>query len=154
MIVSEGLFSMDGDGPDLARLVEIKQRHGCFLMVDDAHGLGPLGENGRGIFEHQRVDPAGVDLWLGTMSKTLVSCGGYVAANGVIVDILKHHAPGFVYSVGMPAGQAVAATSALTIMRREPQRVARLAARSQRFLNAAKAAALDVARLGATASCP
>ncbi|WP_246161845.1 aminotransferase class I/II-fold pyridoxal phosphate-dependent enzyme [Segnochrobactrum spirostomi] len=144
MIVSEGLFSMDGDGPDLARLIEIKQRHGCFLMMDDAHGLGPLGENGRGIFEHQRVDPAGVDLWLGTMSKTLVSCGGYVAANAVIVDILKHHAPGFVYSVGMPAGQAVAATSALTIMRREPQRVARLASRSQRFLKAAKTAALDV----------
>ncbi|KAE9421951.1 hypothetical protein Angca_008702, partial [Angiostrongylus cantonensis] len=145
MIVSEGLFSMDGDGPDLARLVDIKQRHGAVLMIDDAHGLGPLGKTGKGIFEHQGVNPGDVDLWLGTMSKTLVSCGGYVAANSVIVDLLKHQAPGFVYSVGMPAGQAVASTKALEIMAREPERVTRLTAQSQRFLNGAKAAGLNIA---------
>ncbi len=87
MIVSEGLFSMDGDGPDLQRLIAIKERFSAWLMMDDAHGLGVLGARGRGIFEHQGVPPGGVDLWLGTLSKSLVSCGGYVAGNAVAIDI-------------------------------------------------------------------
>lgn len=144
LIVSEGLFSMDGDGPDLARLVEIKQNFSAILMIDDAHGLGVLGKTGKGIFEQQGVDPVDVDLWLGTMSKTLVSCGGYVAGSHIAVDLLKHHAPGFVYSVGMPAGAAVASTKALEIMNREPERVARLQSNSKRFFEQAKAAGLDI----------
>ena len=146
LIVSEGLFSMDGDGPDLARLIDIKTRHGAVLMIDDAHGLGVLGAHGRGLFELQGVDPSGVDLWLGTLSKTLVSCGGYVAGSALTVDLLKHHAPGFVYSVGMPASAAVAATIALDLMQREPERVERLQANSRHFLATAKAAGLDVAQ--------
>ena len=145
MIVTEGLFSMDGDGPDLVRLIEIKQRHGAILMVDDAHGLGVLGRMGRGLFEHQGVNPADVDLWAGTLSKALVSCGGYVAGSGVVVDLLKHHAPGFVYSVGLPAGVAVAATTALQIMLREPERVAQLQARSRAFHEKARAMGVNVA---------
>jgi 8-amino-7-oxononanoate synthase len=145
MIITEGLFSMDGDGPDLARLIEMKHRFGAVLMVDDAHGLGVLGATGKGIFEHQGINPTDVDLWLGTLSKTLVSCGGYVAGNTVAVDLLKHQAPGFVYSVGMPAGAAVASTKALEIMQREPDRVQRLQARSRRYFDRAKAAGLNVA---------
>jgi 8-amino-7-oxononanoate synthase len=145
MIITEGLFSMDGDGPDLARLVDIKQRYGAVLMVDDAHGIGVLGATGKGVFEHQNVDPTEIDLWLGTLSKSLVSCGGYVAGNTVAIDLLKHQAPGFVYSVGMPAGAAVASTKALEIMLREPERVQRLQAQSRRFLERAKAKGLNVA---------
>jgi len=145
MIVTEGLFSMDGDGPELTRLIEIKQRHGAILMVDDAHGLGVLGRTGRGLFEHQGVDPAHVDLWVGTLSKALVSCGGYVAGSALVVDLLKHHAPGFVYSVGLPAGVAVAATTALQIMAREPERVALLQARSARFYEKARSMGVNVA---------
>ncbi len=144
MIVCEGLFSMDGDGPDLHQAVAIKKRHNAILMVDDAHGLGVLGRTGRGIFEHQGVDPAEVDLWVGTMSKALVSCGGYVAGSSVVIDLLKHHAPGFVYSVGIPAGWAVAATKAIEIMFREPERVALLQARSRRFHARAKSLGLDM----------
>ncbi len=143
LIVSEGLFSMDGDGPDLERLVAIKRDFSAWLMIDDAHGLGVLGCSGRGIFEHQSVAPQGVDLWLGTLSKSLVSCGGYVAGCSAVVDLLKHQAPGFVYSVGMPATNAVAATVALDLMMREPERVARLQKRSQRFRERARAAGLD-----------
>lgn len=143
LIVSEGLFSMDGDGPDLARLIEIKTNYSAWLMIDDAHGLGVLGTSGRGIFEHQYVAPQGVDLWLGTLSKSLVSCGGYVAGCAAVVDLLKHQAPGFVYSVGMPATNAVAATVALDLMVREPQRVVSLQRQSQRFLERARAAGLD-----------
>ncbi|MDS4016558.1 MAG: aminotransferase class I/II-fold pyridoxal phosphate-dependent enzyme [Candidatus Accumulibacter sp.] len=146
MIVSEGLFSMDGDGPDLARLVEIKEKYGAWLMMDDAHALGVLGKTGRGIFEAQGVDPRRVDMWLGTLSKSLVSCGGYVAGSSTLVDILKHQAPGFVYSVGMPAGNAAAAAKALEMMQREPERVERLQSNSRAFREQARAAGLDVAQ--------
>ena len=145
LIVSEGLFSMDGDGPDLARLVALKNEYSAMLMIDDAHGLGVLGATGRGLHEHQSVSPVGVDLWLGTLSKALVSCGGYVAGSTVAVDILKHLAPGFVYSVGMPASAAVASTVALDLMRREPWRVEKLQENSRYFHARARAAGLDVA---------
>lgn len=143
LIISEGLFSMDGDGPDLARLIALKNAYACWLMIDDAHGLGVLGASGRGIFEHQSLPPQDVDLWLGTLSKSLVSCGGYVAGCAAVIDLLKHHAPGFVYSVGMPATNAVSATVALELMLREPQRVAALQRQSQRFLEGARNAGLD-----------
>jgi len=144
LIVSEGLYSMDGDGPDLARLVDIKEQHDCWLMVDDAHALGILGKTGRGIFEMADVDPSRVDIWLGTMSKTLVSCGGYIAGNRVLIDYLKLTAPGMVYSVGLPAPASIAALTAIRIMLREPERVARLQANGQRFLRKAREAKLDV----------
>lgn len=144
LIVSEGLFSMDGDGPDLERLLAIKERFAAWLMIDDAHGLGILGETGRGIFEHQHLDPARVDFWLGTLSKSLVSCGGYIASSAMAVELLKSFAPGFVYSVGMPATNAAAAKTALDLMNREPERVARLQQQSRRFHKTAKRAGLDV----------
>jgi 8-amino-7-oxononanoate synthase len=144
LIVSEGLYSMDGDAPDLTRLISIKDQHACWLMVDDAHALGVLGAKGRGIFEMQGVDPGRVDIWLGTLSKTLVSCGGYVAGNRALIDYLKLTAPGMVYSVGLSPQSAVAALTALRLMLREPERVSRLQARGQRFLAAAREAGLDV----------
>jgi 8-amino-7-oxononanoate synthase len=144
LIVSEGLYSMDGDGPDLAQLVAIKDEHACWLMVDDAHALGILGATGRGIFEMQGVDPGRVDIWLGTLSKTLVSCGGYVAGSRALIDFLKLTAPGMVYSVGLSAPAAIAALTAIHLMQREPERVGRLQANGNRFLDAARAAGLDV----------
>lgn len=144
LIVTEGLFSMDGDEPDLRGLVAIKEEYSAILMVDDAHGLGVLGARGLGVFEAQQVDPGAVDLWLGTLSKALVSCGGYVAGSRAAIDLLKHHAPGLVYSVGMPAPAAAAAKTALGIMLREPDRVARLQENARLFHVRAKAAGLDL----------
>ncbi|GGF80244.1 8-amino-7-oxononanoate synthase [Azorhizobium oxalatiphilum] len=144
LIVTEGLFSMDGDGPDLARLIEIKTRWGAWLMVDEAHSLGVLGATGRGIFELQGVDPSGVDIWMGTLSKTLVGCGGYIAGSADLVTFLKFHAPGMVYSVGLPATLTIGSLTALRIMQREPERVAQLKANGHRFLEKARAAGLDV----------
>ena len=144
LIVSEGLFSMDGDGPDLFRLVEIKERFQAWLMMDEAHSLGVIGETGRGIAEHSGIDPQGVDIWFGTLSKALVGCGGYVCGSQVLIDILKARAPGLVYSVGMPAPVAAASLKALEIMRREPERVAMLQAKGAHFLAGARARGLDV----------
>jgi 7-keto-8-aminopelargonate synthetase-like enzyme len=92
LIVTEGLFSMDGDGPDLARLIEVKSQHSAWLMVDEAHSLGVLGKTGRGLFEHAGVNPSEVDIWMGTLSKTLVSCGGYIAGPRALIDFLKYRA--------------------------------------------------------------
>lgn len=144
LVVTEGLFSMDGDGPDLARLVEIKDRWGAWLMVDEAHSLGVLGTRGFGIAEHAGVDPRRVDVWMGTLSKTLVGCGGYVAGSEALIDILKYQAPGMVYSVGQPVPLTIASLTALELMRREPERVARLQENGRRFVDRARAAGLDV----------
>jgi 8-amino-7-oxononanoate synthase len=144
LIVCEGLYSMDGDGPDLARLADIKEQFGCWLMMDDAHALGILGKTGRGIFEMANVDPKRVDIWLGTLSKSLVSCGGYVAGSRSLIDYLKLSAPGMVYSVGLPAPSTIAALTAIKLMQREPERVARLQANGQLFLRRAREAGLDV----------
>jgi 8-amino-7-oxononanoate synthase len=143
LVVIEGLYSMDGDFPDLERFVEIRRRHGVFLMVDEAHSLGVLGATGRGIREHAGVAPQDVDLWMGTMSKTLAGCGGFIAGCQPLVDMLRHLAPGFLYSVGLAPTLAAASLTALERLRAEPQRVASLKARGHQFLEEARAAGLD-----------
>ena len=143
LVIVEGHYSMDGDIPDLARLIPIVRRHRASLMVDEAHSLGVLGARGHGIAEHAGIDPSEVDVWMGTMSKTLAGCGGYVAAKQELIDFLKFTAPGFVYSVGMPPPMAAASLEALRIMRAEPGRVAKLNANGARFQARAKAAGLD-----------
>jgi 8-amino-7-oxononanoate synthase len=143
LIVLEGHYSMDGDVPDLARFVEVARRHGAWLMVDEAHALGVLGGTGRGVFEHAGVDPAGVDIWMGTLSKTLSACGGYIAGRRALVDYLRHSAPGFVYSVGLSPPLAAAALESLAILRAEPERVARLQANAALFRRLARERGLD-----------
>ena len=143
LIVVEGLYSMDGDFPDLAALVALKEKWGCLLMVDDAHGLGVLGQHGYGIREHFGLKGSDVDIWTGTLSKTLASAGGYIAGSNALIDNLKFFSPGFLYSVGLPPPNAAAAYAALEIMQEEPQRVARLQAISQYFLERAQDAEMD-----------
>lgn len=143
LIVVEGLYSMDGDMPDLARFVEVKRAHDAWLMVDEAHALGVLGATGRGIAEQQGVDPGAVEIWMGTLSKTLSSCGGYIAGSAALTDYLKATAPGFVYSVGLAAPLAASALASLEVMQEEPERVTKLQANGARLLAAAKAAGLD-----------
>ncbi len=144
LIVAEGLYSMDGDVCDLPALIEIKDRREAWLMIDDAHGLGVLGPSGQGVFEHFGIDPRRVDIWMGTLSKTLAACGGFIAGPETLVDYLKRAAGGFVYSVAMPPAIAAAALAALTLLASEPQRVARLKRNARRFHEAARAAGLDV----------
>jgi 8-amino-7-oxononanoate synthase len=143
LIVVEGLYSMDGDVPDLPRFVEIKRRHRAFLMVDEAHSLGVLGRKGLGVQEHFDLDGGDVDIWMGTLSKTLASCGGYIAGEDALVEHLKCAAPGFVYSVGMPPPAAAAALAALRVLQAEPQRAQVLQARGRQFLEAARELGVD-----------
>lgn len=143
LIVVEGLYSMDGDYPDLPRLIEIKDRFHAWLMIDEAHALGVMGRRGYGIFEHFGADPRAVDIWMGTVSKTLAGCGGYIAGSATMVDYLRCMAGAFVYSVGMPPAIAAAVEKSLEIMHREPQRVARLQANGAYFRKYAREKGLD-----------
>jgi 8-amino-7-oxononanoate synthase len=154
LIVVEGLYSMDGDYPDLRRLIEIKTRYQAWLMVDEAHALGVLGPRGYGSFEHCGVDPRQVDIWMGTLSKTLAGCGGYIAGSAELVDYLKSLLGVFVYSVGMPPLIAAAAHAALEILHREPQRVLQLQANAARFKELAQERGLDTGTGAGTAVCP
>lgn len=143
LLVIEGHYSMDGDVPPLRRFVDVKDRHDAFLMVDEAHSLGVLGHRGHGLAEHHGVDPRSVDIWMGTLSKSLAGCGGFIAGPAALVDYLKLSAPGFVYSVGLAPPLAAASLAALEVMESEPERVASLRDRGSRFLQAARDARLD-----------
>ncbi|STY31283.1 aminotransferase [Legionella wadsworthii] len=126
LVIIEGIYSMDGDIPDLPELIQIKKKHNAWLMVDEAHSIGVLGEKGGGIREHFHINPNDVDIWMGTLSKAFSSCGGYIAGSAELIEYLKYTCPGFVYSVGMAPPLAGAALAAIRLLKQEPERVRRL----------------------------
>lgn len=154
LVAVEGLYSMDGDSPPLGRLVRLKNRYDAWLLVDEAHALGVVGATGRGLAERDGVDPNAVEIWMGTLSKTLSSCGGFIAGSSALVEYLKATAPGFVFSVGMPPSVAAAALEALAVLEAEPERVTALAANGTRFLAAANAAGLNTGTSAGLAVTP
>ena len=154
LIVIEGIYSMDGDFSELPKFVALAKRHHALLMVDEAHSIGVMGPRGRGIGEHFGVNPADVDLWMGTLSKALGSCGGYIAGSKTLVRWLKYTVPGFVYSVGLPPAAAGAALGALRLLQRQPERVAKLHANARLFLQLAREAGLDTGSSGGSAIVP
>ncbi len=154
LIVIEGIYSMDGDFTNLPKFIGVAKRHKALLMVDEAHSIGVMGPRGRGIGEHFGVNPADVDLWMGTLSKALGSCGGYIAGSHTLVRWLKYTVPGFVYSVGLPPAAAGAALGALELLEREPQRVEKLHANARLFLQLAREAGLDTGPSGGSAIVP
>lgn len=143
LVLIEGLYSMDGDVPDLARFIDVKRRYGAWLMIDEAHSIGVLGATGRGIAEHAGVDPREVDIWMGTLSKTLSSCGGYIAGSRDLINVLKYQSPGFVYSVGLPAASTAAALKSLELLETSGDRVARLQENGRFFLAECQSLGLD-----------
>ena len=143
LIIVEGVYSMDGDLCDLPAVVQLKKRSKSFLMVDEAHSFGVVGKNGYGVAEHFGIDGREVDIWMGTLSKSLSSCGGYIAGSSTLVQLLKYTAPGFVYSAGLSPANTMAAIAALELMEREPEHVLRVQANSRRFYELCKAAGLD-----------
>jgi len=143
LICVEGLYSMDGDVPDLARLIALKNQYNAWLMIDEAHSLGVLGDTGRGLAESQGIEPRTVEIWMGTLSKTLSASGGYIAGSGALIDYLKARAPGFVFSVGLAAPLAAAAEASVRLMLREPGRVQRLRANGLLLRDALRKAGLN-----------
>ncbi len=143
LIVIEGVYSQDGDIPDLPTFIAVKQKHQALMMIDEAHSVGVLGETGGGIGEHFGVDRADVELWSGTISKALAGCGGYVAGSRELIEYLKYTTPGFIFSAGMPPAVAAASLAAIRTMRGEPEHLKRLHEAASLFLTLAREAGLD-----------
>jgi 8-amino-7-oxononanoate synthase len=122
--------------------------------VDEAHSLGVLGKTGRGICEHFGVDPRQVDLLMGTLSKSLGSCGGYLVGSQPLIDYLRYTLPGFVYSVGLSPPLAASARAALQLLKQEPQRVEKLRQLSRQFWEACKRQGLPLGTSQATPVVP
>jgi 8-amino-7-oxononanoate synthase len=155
LICTEGLFSMDGDICNLPGLIELKIRFRCNLIVDEAHSMGVLGPSGRGIAHHYPgINPQDVDLWMGTLSKSFASCGGYIAGSRQLVHYLKYTAPGFLYSVGMPAPNAAAALKSLELMQRHPEIVEQLRRRAKLFLALARSKGINTGLSAGAAVIP
>ena len=131
-MVVDGVFSMEGDIADLPGLADVCSRYGAGIMVDDAHGIGVLGENGRGTGEHFGMEDE-VDLVMGTYSKSLATIGGCLAADEDVIDYLKHHARSLMFSASLPPAPVAAALTALEIVESEPERRERLW-RNSRYL--------------------
>ncbi len=146
LVVIEGVYSMDGDFPDLAEFVRVKNRHKVFLMVDEAHSIGTMGRSGHGMSEYAGVDPRQVDIWMGTLSKSFGSCGGYIAGDAALVEYLKYTAPGFVYSVGLSPPNAAAALASIQLLEQEPWRPQRCIQRAQLFVKLARERGLNTGR--------
>jgi 8-amino-7-oxononanoate synthase len=121
LIVVDGVFSMEGDLADLPEIVRLKNKYDSRLFVDDAHGIGVFGENGRGTSEHFGLEHE-VDLVMGTFSKSLATVGGFIAGSLDVVDYIRHHARSGIFSAAMPPSAAAAALKALDIIESEPDR--------------------------------
>ncbi len=146
LVFIEGIYSMDGDIPDLASFVEVKKRHRAMLMVDECLSIGVLGKTGRGLAEFSSVDPSNVEIWMGGLSKAFASCGGYIAGSSSLVEYLRYTAPGFIYTTGMSPANAAAALAAIQVLCAEPERLDLLRKRTNLFLHLARASGLDTGR--------
>ena len=121
LIVTDGVFSMDGDVAPLAELCDLKEEHDAMLMVDDAHGTGVLGKTGRGTGEYLDC-PERIDLHMGTLGKALGCAGAYLAAERVVIDLLINRSRSFIFSTSLPAGVAAAAMAAFDLVDSEEGR--------------------------------
>jgi glycine C-acetyltransferase len=135
LIISEGVFSMDGDVCCLPELVAIKKEFGCFLMMDDAHAVGVLGATGRGCDEHFGIDTSEIDIWTGSLAKSIPSNGGFVACSQEVAIFMQHAASPYIFSAATGPASVAAAIAGFAILKQEPERVDRLRANGD-FLRA------------------
>ena len=125
LIVVDGVFSMEGDIADLPGIAALKEKHNCAIMVDEAHGLGVLGNNGRGTCSHFGLTDQ-VDIIMGTFSKSLASIGGFAAGDKEVINWIRHHSRAYIFSANNTPGATAAARQALHIMKEEPERIEKL----------------------------
>ena len=145
LIVTDGLFSMDGDLAPLPELLDLARRHGARLMVDEAHATGAVGPDGRGSISAAGLSGE-VDVVVGTLGKALGSYGAYVCAAADLVDLLVNSARSFIFSTALPPSAAAAAAAALGVIEAEPELVERLRANAATLRTALSAEGLDVGR--------
>ncbi len=125
LIVVDGVFSMEGDLADLPAIVKLARKYGARVMVDDSHGVGTMGEHGRGVAEYFGLEKE-VDVLMGTFSKSFASLGGFMATTHQVAEYVRHVSRPFIFSASMPPGNVAAALEALHILKAEPERVKRV----------------------------
>ena len=126
LIISDGVFSMDGDICRLPEIVALKNEYDCYLLMDESHATGVLGKHGRGTDEHFGIPTSEIDIWTGSLAKAIPSGGGFVAGSQELMIYLQHASAPFIFSGAMPAPSAAAVREALRIAMAEPERVARI----------------------------
>ena len=144
LLVLDGVYSMDGDVPQLPAMIALAREHGALVMLDDAHGFGTLGPNGRGAGELLGVH-ANVDVYVGTLGKALGSFGAFVAGSARLRELLINASRTFIFTCALSAPQVAAARAALTVMQREPERRQALQANADRLRSRLQAAGIDTA---------
>lgn len=154
LIVIEGVYSMDGDIPDLPKFIEIRNTFKCILMIDEAHSLGVIGKTGRGIGEYFNVPAQDVDIWAGTLSKSFASCGGYCSGKKELIEFLRNQCAGFIFSAGITPANTAASICALRKMKSEQWRFEQLRENSEYFLKTAKEYGFDTLTSKDTAIVP
>jgi 8-amino-7-oxononanoate synthase len=142
LVISDAVFSMDGDIIDLPGMVALCKKNNAWLMMDEAHSVGVLGKTGRGIEEHFGMEGS-VDIKMGTLSKTIPSVGGYVAAQKEIITYLRHASRAYIFSAALPPAQAAAANEAFKVILDEPWRIEKLQANTDLFINGLKSSGFD-----------
>ncbi|MGA2212120.1 MAG: glycine C-acetyltransferase [Bryobacteraceae bacterium] len=142
LLITDGVFSMDGDIGPLPGLVEIAERHGAIMMIDDAHSSGVLGRNGRGTVDHFGLHGR-VDVQVGTLSKAIGVLGGYVCGSRDLIEFLYHRARPFLFSTSHPPAVAAACLAAFDILEREPERIEKLWENTRYFKNRLKSYGFD-----------
>ncbi|MBT8130474.1 MAG: 8-amino-7-oxononanoate synthase [Gammaproteobacteria bacterium] len=135
LVLSDGVFSMDGDIADVAALADTCKKHDAWLMIDDAHGFGVLGDNGRGTLEHGRVSTAAVPVYMATLGKALGTAGAFIAGSDELVETLIQKARTYIYTTATPAAIAEATRASLKIIRSQPQLRERLQQNIRYFRN-------------------
>ena len=125
VLITDGVFSMDGDIGVLPALCDLAEEFGCIMMVDDAHASGVFGKNGRGTIDHFNLHGR-VDIQVGTLSKAMGALGGYVAGSAALIDFLHHRARPFLFSTSHPPAVAAACLAALDVLEQEPEIIDRL----------------------------
>ncbi len=142
LLISDGVFSMDGDIGPLPGLAEEAERHGAIMMVDDAHSSGVLGRNGRGTIDHFRLHGR-VQVQVGTLSKAIGVLGGYVCGSRDLIEFLYHRARPFLFSTSHPPAVAAACLAAFDILEEEPERIERLWANTRHFKDGLRSAGFN-----------
>lgn len=153
LIVTDGVFSMGGDICKLPEIVALAKKYGARVMVDDAHGLGVLGERGRGTAEYFGLE-ADVDIYMGTFSKSLASLGGYMAAKKEVCEYVRHVSRPFIFCASIPPANVACARKALEILKREPERVSNLRKISNYMRAGLRAKDIDIIAIDETPIIP
>jgi 8-amino-7-oxononanoate synthase len=154
LLIIEGVYSMDGDIAPVPEFVKLKKEFGLFLMVDEAHSSGVIGKTGRGVDEYFNLEPDDIDIRMGTLSKSLGTCGGYLAGKKSLMEYLKYTLSGFIFSVGISPVLAAATLESIRIIRKDNSLVQRLQDNIHYFVARARERNFNLCKAGESAVAP